>query len=191
MSSFELLFYFLVLFSIPILTSIVLAFARGRRRSAWMTLRVYLVVVAVYAAALIATTLAMPLRVLIVGDAQYAGDWSMAVVSVRHIPHDLDEDYEVDFRLLNRGKKAINGQKGLVVYLVSEDGTRYDAAPKPNGPPFDALVQPGRSVMTTRKFVLPTNLNRVELVIAHQGFRLGWFIIGRTPFDGHTVIQLQ
>jgi hypothetical protein len=191
LSFFELVFYVLVLFSIPILTTIVLAFLRGRRRSAWRTLAAYLVLVAVYAAVLIATILATPMRVLVMGEAQFAGDWSIAALSLRHIPHDLDEDYEIDFRLSNRGKKAVNGPNDLVAYLVSEDGTRYDAAPEPNTPPFDAPVQPGKYVMTTRKFVLPTNLNRVELVIVRRGFRLGWFIIGRTPLDGHTVIQLQ
>jgi hypothetical protein len=45
--------------------------------------------------------------------------------------------------------------------------------------------------MTTRKFVLPTNLNRIELVIAREGLQRGWFIIGRHPFDGRTVVQLQ
>jgi hypothetical protein len=38
---------------------------------------------------------------------------------------------------------------------------------------------------------MPTNLNRVELVIVREGFRLEWFLIGRTEFDGRTVIMLQ
>ena len=191
MSFFELLFYFLILFSIPILASVVRSFAGGRRRSAWRTLRAYLVLVAIYAAALIATTLATPIRFLTVTAVQYEGDWSIGVSSLRHTPHDPDEDYEVDFRLSNRGKTAVNGPKDLVVYLVSENGTRYDVEPSPSTPPFDAQVKPDKSIITTRRFVLPTNLNRVELVIARRGFRLGWFIIGRTPLDGRTIIQLQ
>ncbi len=38
---------------------------------------------------------------------------------------------------------------------------------------------------------MPSNLNRVELVIAREGVRLGWFLIGRSEFDGRTVIVLQ
>ena len=193
MSFFELLFYALVLFSLPILGSILYGFARGkrRRRTAWMTLRVYLVLVGLYAGALVAVTLATPLEVLVMGDAQYVDDWSIAPTSLRRVPHNLDEDYEVDFKLSNRGKKAVNGQKGLIVYLVDEGGNRYNPTPEPSDPPFDTLVPPGKSVTTTRRFILPTNLNRVELVIVHEGFRPGWFIIGRTPFDGRTVIHLQ
>ena len=99
--------------------------------------------VALYAGVLVATTLAMPLRVLVTGDAQYAGDWSIAAAPPRHVPHDLDEDYDVDFRLSNCGQKAIKGPSDLIVYLVSEDGTRYDAASQPDSPPFDALCSPG------------------------------------------------
>jgi hypothetical protein len=191
LSFFELLFYALVLFSIPILSSIVLAFVRGKRRTAWMTLRVYLILVALYAAALVATTLATPLEVLVIGDAQYVGDWSVTVSSLRRFPHNLDEDYEVDFRLFNQGAKALNGPKNLLVYLVDDSGNRYNPTPQPSDPPFDILVQPRRPITTTRKFVLPTNLNRVELVMVQQGLHLGWFIIGRTPFDGRTVVHLQ
>lgn len=191
MSLFRLLSYFFVLLSIAALASIARNMVRGKRRSAFMTLRVYLMVVAVYFAVLLATTLALPIQVLTVGDPQFSGDWSITVESVRRVPHDPDEDYEVDFRLSNHGARPIHGEKGLIAYLVGENGTRYSAASQPSSPAFDAVVNPGKSIRTTRKFVLPTNLNRVELVLARGGPRLGWFIIGRTPFDGRTVVHLQ
>jgi hypothetical protein len=58
-------------------------------------------------------------------------------------------------------------------------------------PPFDVEINPGKSITVTRKFVLPSNLNRVELLAVREGFRLAWFVIGRSPFDGKTVVQLQ
>jgi hypothetical protein len=191
LSFFELLFYFLILFGVPVLISVFRQMAKRRRRSAWKTLRVYLILVAIYAGALIATTLALPIEVIPSTEPQFSGDWSVAVASLRRFPHDLDEDYEVDFRMSNRSKSPIYGPKNLSVYLLSENGTRYDPAPDPSDPPFDTEIKPGKSVTTTRKFVLPTNLYRVELVIARKGFRLGWFIIGRSPFDGRTVLVLQ
>ena len=200
----RILFYFLAALSIPIIISIINSLAGGRRRSALMTLRVYLIVVAVYCTVLVATTLALPIETLPVNAVQYSGDWSITVASLRRNPHGLDEDYEVDFRLSDRGTKPVHGDKNLIVYLLGEDGTRYNPAPEPSTPPVDVIVNPGRwldpdrktkwsdrSVTTTRKFVLPTNLNRVELVIAHQGFQLSWFIVGRSPLDGRTVIELQ
>jgi len=187
----KIVFFLLVALSVPILASIVNSLVGGRRRSAWMTLRVYLILVALYATFLLATTLALPIQVFSAYEAQYSDDWSIAVTSIRRVPHDLDEDYEVDFRMANHGAKPMNGEKNLAAYVLTEDGTRYNASPEPNDPPFDALVKPGKFVSTTRKFVLPTNQNRVELVLVHQGFRLGWFLVGRFPFDGRTVILLQ
>jgi hypothetical protein len=187
----EYVFYFLIAFSIPILISVFNSFRRGKRMSAWKTLRVYLILVAIYATVLVATTIAMPIEVLSVHDTQYSGDWSIALGSMRRFPRGLDEYYELDLQMGNRGKKPIHGESNLIIYLLSENGTRYDALPEPSNPPFDAEVPPNKFVTTTRTFVLPLNQNRLEMVIAKQGFRLGWFLIGRSPFDGHTVTVIQ
>jgi len=191
LSVFDLLFYYMAGLAFLVIASIIHSLIRGKRRSAWRTLRVYLILVAIYTAILMATTLALPIQVLTASEMQYSGDWSIAVASIRRIPHDLDEDYELDFRLSNRGAKVIRGDSNIVVYLLSEDGTRYNPAAEPSRPPFDVEIKPGKSVTTTRKFVMPTNLNRLELVVTRGGFRLGWFIIGRHPLDGHTVVQIQ
>ncbi len=152
--------------------------------------RVLAIVVALYAAVLVATTLALPIRVLTGSEAQRSGDWSIAVAGVRHIPHDLNETYEIDFQMTNHGSVPLAGDRKLIVYLLSENGKRYDASPEPSSPPFDVVIAPGKSVVTTRAFTLPANQNRVELVLTHQGFSLGWFMIGRSPFDGRTVVLL-
>lgn len=186
-----MLFYIVAAFGLLVLASVTRSLIVGRVRSAWKTLRVYLVIVAVYGAFLLATTLAMPIQVLGATEAQYSGDWSIAVASIRRTPHDLDEDYELDFRLTNRGSKTIRGDSHVAVYLLTEDGARVNPAPQPSTPPFDVEIKPGKSVTTTRRFVMPTNLNRIELVIIREGFRLGWFVAGRHPLDGHTVVQIQ
>jgi len=191
LSVFDLLFYYMAGLAFLVIASIIHSLIRGKRRSAWRTLRVYLILVAIYTAILMATTLALPIQVLTASEMQYSGDWSIAVASIRRIPHDLDEDYELDFRLSNRGTKVVRGDSHLVVYLLTEDGTRYNPAPEPSTPPFDVEIKPGKSVTTTRKFVLPTNVNRLQLVVTRTGFRPGWFIVGRQPLDGRTVVQLQ
>jgi len=189
---FELVFYLLIFLSVLTIVAIIRAFSSGRhRRTGWALLRTWLVLAGFYAAILISTSLALSIRVLPVGEAQYSGDWSISVESLRRMPHDLDEDYFVDFQLYDKSNAALRGPNGLVVYLLDENGTRYNPAPSPESPGFDVLIQPWKKITTTRKFVLPTNLNRVEVVIVREGFRRDWFIIGRSPFDGHTVVQLQ
>jgi hypothetical protein len=135
---FDLVFYVLVLISIPITISIIRAFATRRARTGWAILKMYLLVLAVYATVLVSTSLALPIRVLPVGEAQFSGDWSIAAFSLRRLPHNLDEDYEVDFRLYNRGTSGVHGLSGLTVYLVDENGVRYNTEPQPSSPPFDA-----------------------------------------------------
>ncbi len=187
----KFVFYFFAFISVIIIASIINSLAQRRLRSAFMTLRIYLVLVAIYAIVLLATMLALPIRTLPINDPQFSGDWSIMPTSVRREPHDLDENYEVDFRLANRGNVPLTGPKGLIVYVLTEDGTRYNPIASPKEPPFDIPVPPRKAVVTTRIFSMPTNLNRVELVIVREGFRFGWFLIGRTEFDGRTVIMLQ
>jgi len=177
--------------SVIVLASITNSLIHRRPRSAWMTFRIYLVMVALYAAVLVATTLALPIRTLPINEPQFSGDWSITPTSVRRLPHDLDENYEVDFRLANRTKVPLSAPKGLFVYMLTEDGTRYNPIKPASEPPFDAPVTSQRAITTTRIFTLPSNLNRVELVMARQGLQLGWFLIGRSEFDGRTVIVLQ
>jgi hypothetical protein len=184
-------FYFFAVISVIILASIINSLVHRRPRSAFMTFRIYLVLAAIYGIVLLATMLALPIRTIQINEPQYSGDWSITPTNVRRVPHDLDEDYEVDFRLANRSNAELAGPKGLIVYLLTEDGTRYNPIAMPSEAHFDVPVKPTKAVTTTRRFVMPTNLNRVELVIVREGFRLGWFLIGRSEFDGRTVIMLQ
>jgi hypothetical protein len=184
-------FYFFAFISVIIVASIINSLVHRRPRSAFMTFRIYLVLVAIYGVVLLATMLALPIRTLQMNEPQFSGDWSIMPTNLRRVPHDLDEDYEVDFRLANRGNADLSGPNGLIVYLLTEDGTRYNPIAMPGEPGFDVPVKPRKAITTTRRFVMPTNLNRVELVMVREGFRLGWFLIGRSEFDGRTVIMLQ
>jgi len=184
-------FYFFAFISVIIVASIINSLVLRRPRSAFMTFRIYLVLVAIYGVVLLATMLALPIRTLPINEPQFSGDWSIMPTSVRREPHAPDENYEVDFRLANRSNVPLSAPKGLIVYVLTEDGTRYNPIAAPAEPRFDVAVPPWKAITTTRIFVMPTNLNRLELVIAREGFRLGWFLIGRTEFDGRTVIILQ
>ena len=187
----KFVFYFFAFISVIVIASIINSLLHRRQRSAFMTFRIYLVLVAIYGVVLLATMLALPIRTLPMNEPQFSGDWSITPTSLRRVPHDLDETYEIDFRLANRSNAELSGPKGLIVYLLTEDGTRYNPIAAPSEPAFDVTVKPRKAITTTRTFIMPTNLNRVELVMARQGFRLGWFLIGRSEFDGRTIIMVQ
>jgi hypothetical protein len=189
---FTILFFIVAGLGLLVLASVINSLVSHRSHAALRTLGFYLVIVAVYAAAVVGTMLAMPLEYIPANGTVYDGDWSIQVASLRRIPHDLDENYELDFRLGNRGSRPISGPKDLVAYLLTQDGTRYDVVSKlTTTPAFDVTVNPRRPVTVTRTYILPSNLNRIELVLQKTGFRLSWFVIGRSPLDGHTVIVLQ
>jgi hypothetical protein len=187
----KVVFYLLAFLSVLVLASITNSLVNRRPRSAWMTLRIYLVLVAIYGAVLLTTRLALPIRTLPINEPQFSGDWSITPTNVRREPHDLDENYEVDFRIANRSKVPLSAPRGLIVYLLSEDGTRYNPTAAPSEPPFDVPVTSRKAITTTRIFTMPSNLNRVELVMVREGVTFGWFLIGRSEFDGRTVILLQ
>ncbi len=188
---FRGIFFAFALFTVLFLVSVTRSLLQRRKRAAGRSVRVYALIASLYGVFLVTTTLSLPLQIIPITDPQFAGDWSIGVDSIRRTPHDLDEDYELDFRMGNRGTKVLHGDSSLIVYLLSENGTRYDPWPKPNKPGFDVDVKPGKHVTTTRRFSLPSNQGRLQLMIKREGFQWTWFVIGRTPFDGHAVVTIQ
>jgi hypothetical protein len=185
----KIVFYILIGFGVLLIASMIRSLLEKRYRSALMTLRVYLVLVAIYTTVLVATTLALPLTTLPSTAVMVKGDWTIDATSLRRTPRGNQEDFEIDFRMTNRGKTPVRGED-LTAYLLDGRGVRYDPAPQPSDPPFTVEIQPGRYLYTTRKFVLPAGKDRIELVLKENGFRWEWLMIGRYPFDGRTVIVL-
>ena len=189
MNVFELLFYFCLLASTVILSSIVTVAVRGRFRDAWMTFRVYAVFAILYMVVLLATKFTLPVGFVAINVPQFSGDWSITVEGIRRYPHDHEEYFEVDFSVANLGTRAYQ-EKGLIVYLSDENETRYDPGSDPSSPPFDVLLKPGQKVSTMRKFDVPPNLQRLNLFVVREGLHLGWFVIGRAPFDSRTAVHI-
>jgi hypothetical protein len=186
----KIFFFILVGFSVLLLASVTRSLLEKRVRSALMTLRVYLILLAVYITALLATTLALPIHTLPYTAVLVKGNWTIDATSLRRVPHGKQEDLELDFRMTNRGGTPLKGEN-LEAYLLGDHGVRFNPAPtQPSDPPFTAEIKPGKYVYTTRKFTLPAGQERVELVLKEIGFRWEWFMIGGYPFDGRTVIVL-
>jgi hypothetical protein len=71
------------------------------------------------------------------------------------------------------------GEKGTVVYLTDARGRRYDPLPDPSAIPLDTILQPGESLIVTRRFDVPPGAQGLGLIYTHEGgFPIGWFIIG-------------
>ncbi|HVW11000.1 MAG TPA: hypothetical protein VHC90_20590 [Bryobacteraceae bacterium] len=185
----KIFFFIIVGFSFLLLASVTRSLLEKRVRSALMTLRVYLILLVFYAAIVVATTLALPIQTLPSTAVLIKGEWTIDATSLRRTPHGSQEDYEIDFRMTDRGRKPVKGES-LQVYLLDDHRTRFNPAPQPSDPPFTAEVKPGKYLYTTRKFVLPANEQRVVLVFKEIGFRWEWFMVGGYPIDGRTVIVM-
>jgi hypothetical protein len=185
----KVFFFILVGFSVLLLASVTRSLLEKRVRSALKTLRVYLVLVGIYVTVLVGTTLALPLHTLPYTAVLIKNDWTIDATSLRRTPYGKKENFEIDFRMTNRGKTPVKGEN-LEAYLLGDHGVRFNPAPQPSDPPFTAEVKPGKYLYTTRKFVIPANQERIELVLKEIGFRWEWLMIGGYPFDGRTVIVL-
>jgi len=185
----KILFAIIIAFSVLLLASVTRSLLEKRVRSALMTLRVYLILLAVYITALVGTTLALPIHTLPYTAVLIKGDWTIDATSLRRNPHGKQEDLELDFRMTNRGKTPVKGEN-LEAYLLGDHGVRFNPAPQPSDPPFTAEIKPGKYLYTTRKFTIPAGQERIELVLKEIGFRWQKLMIGGYPFDGRTVIVL-
>ena len=136
------------------------------------------VAASIYFAIVIAVSIMSPRREYRVGDTQCFDDWCIAVSGARRqVPS--AGPFEVALRLSNRARGRAMGEKGTVVYLTDAAGRRYDPLPDPAAVPFDAIIRPGESVTTVRRFDVPPDAGRLGLVYTHEGgFPIGWLIIG-------------
>jgi hypothetical protein len=178
MNLFEPLFLFLALVAVITLLTAATFAARGRWARAGRILRRLGVGAAVYFAVVIAVSILSPRRVYRVGDPQCFDDWCVAVVEAHRAVGAADAPYEVVLRLSNRARGVPMGEKGTVVYLTDARGRRYDPVRDPAAVPLDTRLQPGESVLASRRFDVPRDAQSLGLVYTHEGgFPIGWFVI--------------
>jgi hypothetical protein len=193
MNMFEPLFLLLVV--LAVVTVIVaggLAVA-GRRARAGRILRRLAIGAAVYFAVVIAVSIVSPRRVYQIGDAQCFDDWCIAVAGVERTPAGGNETYAIAIRLSNRARRVPMGERDTVVYLTDGAGHRYDPLPDAAAVAFDTVLQPGESVLATRRFLVPRTADDLGLVYTHEGgFPIGWLIIGEGGWlQKPPVVKLQ
>lgn len=179
MSPFDLLF--IVLFLAAVSTLMVAAWLalRGQFGRARRILLRLLGGAAAYMGVVIAVSLILPRRVVMVGDPQCFDDWCVSIAGFKRAPEGARVAYTVDLRLFSRARRVSQREKNLAVYLTDDRGRRYDPVDDKSAAPFNVLLQPEESVVVSRSFLVPADAAGVGVVITHEGgFPIGWFIIG-------------
>jgi hypothetical protein len=171
----DLVFLVLVLaLAVSLITTVVLA-VMGR----WAAARSLVSRVAMVAAAcmvsVIVVSVALPRRVMAMGEARCFDDWCIAVEG---FTKELGT-YVVDFRLSSRARRVSQRETNLSVYLSEAEGSRFEGRRVGEGPGFDVRLGPGESVVVRMRFVVPVGARDVGAVVTHEGgFPIGWFIRG-------------
>jgi hypothetical protein len=162
---------------------------RGKDAQALMKLRTLGMSAAAYMTVVLVVALVIPRKVYSIGDMQCFDDWCITVVSTAHI----SDSVVVDLRLSRRAKRVPQGEKGTVVYLVDRQGRRYNPTSDREDIPFDTPLQPGESLITTRRFTVPSGVGALGLIYTHEGgFPIGSFVIGENDwFHGPPVVWLS
>ena len=175
---FEPLFLLLVLVTVVSLIVAGVRAIRGRFAGAARILRRVAVGAGVYVALLIGASLVSPQRVYRIGETRCFDDWCLAVVGAQWASPAAGGRYEVVMRLSNRARRVPMGEKGTVVYLTNQHGRRFDPLPDAAAVRFDTVLQPGTSVLATRRFDVPRDTSDLDLVYRHEGgFPIEWLVI--------------
>jgi hypothetical protein len=192
MTLFDLLFILAFLSAVAALATAAYQAIRGRARLAGSILLRLAISAAVYLGIVALVSVTSPRRVLHTGDERCFDDWCFAVNHVAKAPSAQGVSYTVDLRLFSRARRIAQREKDVDVYLVDARGNRFEPAPAPSAAPFDVMLQPGDSVITTRVFQVPADAHELGLVLDHHAGP-GKFIIGDdlSLLHKRTIIRLD
>jgi hypothetical protein len=190
MTIFEPLFILCFLATVATLIVAAVSAVRGNRVKALGIVGKLGACAAVYLAALLVVGATSQRKVYRVGDMQCFDDWCITVTGVaRPAPGRVD----VALRLSSRATRRPMGEKGTVAYLVDSQGRRYDPISGSVTVPFDTKLQPGESVLATRRFDVRADARDLGLVYTHEGgFPIGSLVIGENElFQGPPLVRLD
>jgi len=172
---FDLIFLVLVLaLAVSLLTAAAQA-VRGKWAASRRLLSRVAMVASAYMVSVIVVSVALPRRVIAVGEARCFDDWCIAVEGFTKEAG----TYVVDFRVSSRARRASQRETNLIVYLTDAEGGRFEGQRVGEGPGFDVKLEPGESVVVKRAFAVPAAARDLSAVVTHEGgFPIGWFIVG-------------
>jgi hypothetical protein len=159
---------FALLFLVCVLTGIVTLIVAAVTRSL-QTLQKLVAGVVVYIVMVYSATLFSEPTITRRGEPQCDDDWCIAVDQVDRSPTGLD----VTMRILSTAKRVAQRELSATdVYLVDENWNRYDPVHRSTDTPLNTPLQPGASVVTSRRFEIPPEARIIGLRV------------GRTPTPG-------
>lgn len=165
MTIFDLLFVAAFFTSLAVLIAAAVFSIRGRNdRAAGIVWR-WAICAAVYLTVSAVVAIAMPQRVLMMGQPWCFDDWCLTAERVNH----SSEAYEVALRLSSVAKRVSQRALGAWIYLIDDRGRRFAPDANPGAVPLDVLLQPGESVETSRSFHVPRDAHSLGLITGHGG----------------------
>lgn len=160
----------------------------GHRAAARRLLRRLAVAAVGYLAVVVATALAVPGRVLALGEDDCSDDWCIAVTDGRPAPGTDANTWDVTFRLSSRARRVSQSERGVLAYVRDGAAHRYDGERGPSDPPFDVRLDPSQVLFTHRRFLLPAGAAPREVVLTRAGIPFpGCCIIGEASDLLHPV----
>jgi hypothetical protein len=190
---FDFAFVAAAFVSLFIVISIVVEAWRGRIQNALRIALVFGACLALYIGTIIGVSLAAPQEVLALREERCFDDWCYSVDNVARAESGGIRLYTVSFRLTSRARRVTQRELGLTVYLIDDQGKRYDPLQDNADVPFDVALAPGETRIAVRTYALQGSSGPVRLIITREGiYRLpGLFIIGdESSFFSKPVILL-
>jgi hypothetical protein len=190
---FDLFFLVCALATIGTMAAIAVRAVRGRPTA--RLARAWLIGVAGYALVLLAVSWFTPTRYTDAGVPQCSDDWCLTLAGVITRDTRGEREYELQLDLSNRGLGRAQRERFVTVYLMGEDGRRYDAVADPKAVPFDTLVRAGQTIRAVRRVMAPLSARIAGMIVAREGG--GRFprccIIGEDNSLGHapTIVRLS
>ncbi len=191
MSIFDLVFILVFLATAATLVAAAGLALFGNRRGASSLLKGYGLFLGTYLLVVVVVSLFGQRRTFRVGEPQCFDDWCIAVEHVTRTSGERASVYDVTLRYFSRARGITQRERNVTVYLLDEQGHRYDPAASSATVPFDRLLQPGESVTATRVINTPPDARARGVVVAHEGgFPITWFIIGAGPFRKPPLVEV-
>jgi hypothetical protein len=163
---FDLLFIVLLFAGIGAIGVAVFSAFRGQRARALAIVGKLGVCAASYVGMVYLVTFLSKPAVLRIGEPQCSDDWCIAVDGVKRTPMYSTAIYDVTLRIFSRARRV--AQRELIakdVYLVDARWRRYNPVLTGLEIPLNALLQPGESVTTSRRFEVPAADHDMGLMI--------------------------
>lgn len=165
---------------------------RGRPARARAMVRRAAMAVAGYFVVVILASIVTPRRIVPLGTAQCFDDWCITVTTATRHHAGADDSIAVAMAIFSRARRISQRELGVSVYLLDDNGRRYQPLSDPAAVSLSAVVPPLAAIDVRRAFRLPGSASHPLLVVAHGRFP-GCCIIGdaESLFHRPTVVPLS